>query len=78
MQDGTCHNLNEGGRLWVLENTHTTKAIAFRLKRLYNGVQQGSFVVNRIAANGGKQALGCSLVNGMTQRWQIHRAAFTE
>ena len=40
LDDGKCHILSEGGKLMVMHNRHSEKAISFRLIRYFANVRQ--------------------------------------
>ena len=74
--DGRCQILSAGGKLQVIRNTHAERAIAYRLVRIFVGVRQG--LVAGTAPPGGEAIkLGCTKVDGRTQKWTIERASFT-
>lgn len=73
--DGKCHILSEGGKLIVLRNTHPSKAIRYRLVRLFATRPQG-LLDGLIAPTEAAQKLGCDKVGARAQTWQIKRARF--
>ena len=73
--DGRCQILSAGGKLRVMRNTHAERAIAYRLVRIFVGVQQG--LSAGTAPPGGEAIqLGCTKVDGRTQEWALERASF--
>lgn len=75
--DGTCHNLSEGGKLQVMRNLHQTRRISFRLIRYFIDVRQQGRVTGLAPPAGETIKLGCTLVGGRPQRWEVERAEFT-
>ena len=74
--DGKCHILSEGGKLMVMHNRHAGKLIEFRLIRYFADVRQQGRATGTIAAGESPIKLGCTLVDGREQRWEIERANF--
>jgi hypothetical protein len=75
--DGKCQNLSEGGKLTLLRNTHPSKAIRYRLLRLFVARPQG-LMDGAIDPAEGVQKLGCDKVGGRVQTWQVKRARFAQ
>ncbi len=75
--DGKCHNLSEGGQLIKITNEHAGRRIRLRLHRLFAGVRQGGLVVLDLSGRE-SASLGCSLVDGHGQSWEVERAAFSD
>lgn len=73
--DGRCQILSQGGKLTLLSNTHPTKAIRYRLERLFVERPQG-LMDGVIRGADGAQKLGCDTVGGRAQQWRIKRATF--
>ena len=76
--DGKCHNLSAGGKLQIMRNAHPTRSIDFRLIRYYIDVRQRGRATGIAPAGGEVVKLGCTLVGGRPQRWEIERARFIE
>ena len=74
--DGRCQILSTGGQLRLLINSHATRAIDYRLVRVFgDGHRQG--LVGGTAAPGGERVpLGCTQVDGRPQDWLLERARF--
>jgi len=77
MTDGKCQILSEGGKLVVLRNLHPSRAIRYRLVRMFMEVPQGR-LDGEIAAGEATQKLGCSRVNRRVQSWRVERATLLE
>jgi hypothetical protein len=75
--DGRCQILSEGGKLVLMRNLHPTRAIRYRLVRIFMEVPQGR-VDGEIAAGEAPQKLGCSRVNRRVQSWRVERATLLE
>jgi hypothetical protein len=75
--DGRCQILSEGGKLVLMRNLHPTRAIRYRLVRMFMEVPQGR-VDGEIAAGEAPQKLGCSRVNRRVQSWRVERATLLE
>ena len=75
--DGKCQILSAGGKLVVLRNRHPTRAIRYRLFRIFGGVIQ-SRVDGLLSPAGETQKLGCDTVDGRPQSWTVERAALME
>lgn len=76
MLDGRCQILSDGGKLRVMRNVHPTRAIRYRLTRVFVGKPQG-LSVGTAPAGGETIKLGCTKVDGRAQDWTVDRAAFT-
>lgn len=75
--DGRCQVLSAGGKLRVLYNRHESRAIDYRLIRVFgNGHRQGR-VVGTAPAGREPVPLGCTRVDGRPQDWQLERATFS-
>jgi len=75
VSDGHCQNLSEGGKLRILRNHHTSRAIQFRLLRVFADKPQG--LSSGVAPiDGAPVKLGCTRVDGREQNWVIERARF--
>lgn len=77
-QDATCYNLSQGGRLHLLKNTHPSQRIRFRLLRYFIHVKQPGLVQGIIEPKDKPIELGCTLVDGRKQWWEIYSASFVE
>lgn len=77
LPDGKCQILSDGGKLIVLRNAHKTRAIKYRLVRVFAGVPQ-SRMDGEIGPNSAPQKLGCNKVSGRTQEWTVERAKLSE
>jgi len=75
--DGRCQILSEGGKLRILYNRHTTRAIDYRLIRVFGDGHHQGRVVGTAPAGGEPVPLGCTRVDGRPQDWQLERANFT-
>lgn len=75
--DGRCQILSEGGRLRVLYNRHASRAIDYRLVRVFGDGHRQGRVVGTAPAGGTPVPLGCTRVDGRPQDWQLERATFT-
>ena len=73
--DGKCQTLSDGGKLTILVNRHTSKAITFRLVRFFAGKRQG-LSKGTIYPDAGDYKLGCSIIDNRHQAWGIERAVF--
>lgn len=76
--DGKCQILSDGGKLRVMENTHPSRAIRFRLIRIFADKPQPGRAMGTIAPGDEPRALGCTLVNGWEQRWEVQVAEFAD
>ncbi len=74
--DGRCQILSEGGKLRVLYNRHASRAINYRLIRVFGDSHQQGRVAGTAPAGGEPVPLGCTQVNGRPQDWQLERATF--
>jgi len=74
--DGRCLNLSAGGKLRLLANSHPTRVIRYRLVRHFAGKPQAGRAAGIIGPRSEPVALGCSLVDGRDQRWELERAEF--
>lgn len=77
-QDAKCYNLSPGGRLRLLKNSHPSYRIRFRLVRYFSHVKQPGFVQGIIEPKGKLFELGCTLVDGRKQWWEIDTASFVD
>ena len=75
--DGRCQILSEGGRLRVLYNRHDSRAIDYRLMRVFGDGHRQGRVVGTAPAGGERVPLGCTRVDGRPQDWQLERANFS-
>ena len=75
--DGRCQILSEGGKLRVLYNRHASRAIDYRLIRVFGDGHRQGRVVGTAPAGGERVPLGCTRVDGHPQDWQLERANFT-
>lgn len=76
--DGRCHNLSERGKLRVMRNDHPSLKIRYRLIRYFVDVPQNGRATGIAEPGGDPIKLGCTLVQGRPQRWDIERAEFLE
>jgi len=76
--DGRCHNLSEGGKLMVMRNNHPSRKIDFRLIRYFIDVPQRGRATGTAEPGGEPVLLGCTLVGGRPQRWDVERANFSK
>ena len=74
--DGRCQILSEGGKLRVLYNRHASRAIGYRLIRVFGDGHRQGRVVGTAPAGGEPVPLGCTRVDGRPQDWQLERATF--
>lgn len=75
--DGRCQILSEGGKLRVLYNRHDSRAIDYRLMRVFGDGHRQGRVVGTAPAGGERVPLGCTRVDGHPQDWQLERATFS-
>lgn len=75
--DGRCQILSEGGKLRVLYNRHASRAIDYRLMRMFGDGHRQGRVVGTAPAGGERVPLGCTRVDGHPQDWQLERATFS-
>lgn len=75
--DGRCQILSEGGKLRVLYNRHDSRAIDYRLMRVFGDGHRQGRVVGTAPAGGERVPLGCTRVDGRPQDWQLERATFS-
>lgn len=75
--DGRCQVLSAGGKLRVLTNRHETRAIDYRLIRVFGEGHRQSQVAGTAPAGGQLVQLGCTQVDGRPQDWLLERAVFT-
>ncbi len=75
--DGRCQNLSAGGKLQVLLNTHPSRNIKFRLIRYFVDVRQNGRATGIAEISDTPVKLGCTIVGGRVQRWEVERAEFT-
>ena len=75
--DGRCQILSEGGKLRVLYNRHDSRAIDYRLMRVFGAGHRQGRVVGTAPAGGERVPLGCTRVDGHPQDWQLERATFS-
>jgi hypothetical protein len=76
--DGYCHNLSERGKLRVMKNNHPSLPIRYRLIRYFVDVRQRGRTTGTVEPGGSPTKLGCTLVGGRPQRWEVERAEFIE
>lgn len=74
--DNHCMLRDPRGKLVVLINQHPSKAIGYRIVRLFAGHVQPGLTVGVIAANSDPVALGCSIIDNREQRWEVRSAHF--
>ncbi|NNM01850.1 MAG: hypothetical protein HKO62_13935 [Gammaproteobacteria bacterium] len=74
--DGNCQNLSQGGKLRKMRNVHGDAKIRYRLIRYFADVPQWGRATGIIAPADGDIKLGCTLVDGREQRWEVERAEF--
>ena len=72
--DGRCQNLSQGGKLRKMRNVHGNAKIRYRLIRYFADVPQWGRATGTITPGDGDIKLGCTLVDGREQRWEIERA----
>lgn len=75
--DGRCQILSPGGKLRVLINSHATRAIDYRLVRVFGAGHRQGLVGGTAPAGGERVPLGCTQVDGRPQNWLLERARFT-
>ena len=75
--DGRCQVLSAGGKLRILRNRHATRAIDFRLMRVFGDGHPQGRVAGTAPAGGELVPLGCTQVDGRPQDWLLERASFT-
>ena len=75
--DGRCQILSEGGKLRVLYNRHASRAVDYRLIRVFGDGHRQGRVAGTAPAGGAPVPLGCTRVDGRAQDWQLERAIFT-
>lgn len=75
--DGRCQILSEGGKLRVLYNRHDSRAIDYRLMRVFGDGHRQGRVVGTAPAGSERVPLGCTRVDGRPQDWQLERATFS-
>jgi len=71
--DNRCMLLSPGGKLAWARNRHPSMALRFRLIRLFAGVPQGGRAAGLLPPGPEGTHLGCNLVTGREQRWEIDR-----
>lgn len=76
--DGKCQNLSQGGKLRIVKNTHPDKDIRYRFVRMFSGKPQAGLVIGTIEHGSKPVKLGCTLVDGRDQNWEIKIAKFTD
>jgi hypothetical protein len=76
--DGRCQNLSQGGKLAVMQSSHPTRKIEFRLIRYFVDVPQNGRATGIAEPQGEVVPLGCTLIGGRPQRWEVDRANFLE
>ena len=76
-QDAKCHNLSQGGQLSLLKNSHPSYRIRFRLVRYFSNVKQPGFAQGVIEPKGSIK-LGCTLVDGHKQWWEVNSANWVD
>ena len=69
--------LSAGGKLRVLTNRHETRAIDYRLIRVFGEGHRQNQVAGTAPAGGELVQLGCTQVDGQPQDWLLERAIFT-
>lgn len=74
--DGRCQILSDGGKLRILRNLHPERAIRYRLLRLFAGGHPQGLTAGTAPAGGEPVPLGCTLVDGRVQDWQLVKAHF--
>lgn len=74
--DNRCMLRDPRGKLIVLVNKHPSKAIHYRLVRIFAGHIQPGMGIGVIAPGGASIPLGCSMIEGHKQRWELRRAHF--
>lgn len=74
---GRCQGLRRGD-IRMLRNTHPGKTIEYRMIRLLGGLRQASLIEDIIKPGDEGQKLGCEILDGREQTWEIVRARFVE
>ncbi len=75
--DGRCQILSAGGKLRILRNRHATRAIDFRVMRIFGDGHPQGLAAGTAPAGGELVPLGCTQVDGRPQDWLLERASFT-
>ncbi len=75
--DGRCQILSTGGQLRVLINRHASRAIDYRLVRVFGAGHRQGLVGGTAPPGGERVPLGCTQVDGRPQDWLLERARFT-
>lgn len=73
--DGRCQGLRRGD-IRLMRNVHPDKAIKYRLVRLLGGRRTVSLIQGTIEPREEGQRLGCEILEGREQIWQLVRAEF--
>lgn len=74
--DNHCMLRDPTGKLVVLINKHPTKAIRYRVVRIFAGHIQPGLGVGVIPAGGEPVPLGCSKIDQHEQSWEVRSAKF--
>ena len=75
--DNHCMLRDPTGKLVVLINKHPSKAIRYRVVRVFAGHIQPGMGVGIIAAGSDPVPLGCSVIDQREQHWEVRSAQFT-
>jgi len=74
--DNRCMLRDPRGKLIVLVNKHPSKAIRYRVVRIFAGHIQPGMGIGVIAAGGASIPLGCSMIDQRKQQWKLRSAQF--
>ncbi len=74
--DATCQLWRADVRL--MSNTHPSKTIKYRMVRYLADKRQPSLTVGTIEPGGEPERLGCTMIDGLEQRWEVKQALFTD
>lgn len=70
--------VSRNGKMQQLVNAHPDRAIKVYLYRYFGGKRQPGRTAHTLKAGAGPEDLGCTLIDGQEQSWEIVKAKFEE
>ncbi|MDH3637018.1 MAG: hypothetical protein OES09_00955 [Gammaproteobacteria bacterium] len=68
--------VTRNGKMVLVRNTHPARAIKLYLYRFFADKRQPGRAVHTLTPNGKAIAVGCTVVHGLAQKWQVAKAVF--
>ncbi len=76
--DNKCMQRSPKGRRMFVSSSHPDKEIKYRFIRIFANKKQPGLNSGILKPGEKPQALGCTVIDGREQHWEIHRVTFVE